>query len=43
MVSGFTKDTIRLRLDGLLGHLSSCPWSPRADMKDEMVPAALST
>jgi hypothetical protein len=34
------KDTIRLRLDGLFDHLSSCPWSPRADMKDEIAPAA---
>jgi hypothetical protein len=36
------KDTIRLRLDGLLEHLSTCPWSPRADMKNEMAPATIS-
>lgn len=32
------KDTIQCRLDELLRHLSSCPWSTCADMKDEMAP-----
>lgn len=35
------KDTIRLQLDGLLDHLATCPWSPRADMKDAIAPAAV--
>ncbi len=30
------KDTIPLQLDGLFEHLSTCPWSWHADMKDAM-------
>jgi hypothetical protein len=29
-------DATRVRLDGLLAHLFTCPWSSRADMKDAM-------
>lgn len=34
------KDAMGIRLDGLLKHLATCPWSWRADMKDEMACAA---